>query len=74
MHQHENLACPLADAPDVPPGLRGMVLNGPGRVTNLNIAKWDSWEAYATQFPLESDPDIETAPRQRALLDVIGPT
>jgi hypothetical protein len=63
----------IGDAAAIPPGLRGIALSGPGCVTYLNIAKWDSWVSFAKQFPLADtfDPKIETAPRQRAVLDVI---
>jgi hypothetical protein len=66
----------INEASEVPPALRGFALNGPGCVTYLNIAKWDSWEAFAEHFKkqLESggfNPEIETAPRQRIVLDVI---
>jgi|ERR1700722_4439312 hypothetical protein len=62
----------------LPPGLRGFALREPGSVTVLNIAKWDSWEAFAEQFADELkkeaehgfDPEIETAHRQRIVLDV----
>ena len=62
----------------LPPGLRGFALREPGSVTVLNIAKWNSWEAFAEQFADELkkeaehgfDPEIETAHRQRIVLDV----
>jgi hypothetical protein len=45
----------------------------------LNVAKWDSWEAFAQQFAAQLasgsfNPEIETAPRQRAVLEVISDT
>lgn len=63
----------ICEASGVPAGLRGIALNGPGCVTYINIAKWDSWEAFASHFPLADtfDSEIETASRQRAVLDVI---
>jgi hypothetical protein len=63
----------------MPPGLSGFVLKTPDTVTVLNIARWDSWETFAEQFAEELkreveqgfDREIETAPRQRVVLDVI---
>ena len=63
----------------LPPGLRGFSLSAPGSVTILNIAKWDSWEAFAEEFAAQLqeetehgfDAEIETAPRQRIVLEVI---
>jgi hypothetical protein len=62
------------ESSEMPPGLRGLALNGPACVTYLNIAKWDSWEAFAKQFDTSGigfDPETETAARQRVVLDVI---
>jgi len=67
----------VCDDSKLPPGLRSLVLNGPACVTYINIAKWDSWDAFAKQFDVNavgSDPDIETAARQRMVLDVIEGT
>jgi hypothetical protein len=51
-------------------------MNGPACITYLNIAKWESWEAFAEEFAKQLasagfDPEIETAPRQRMVLDII---
>jgi hypothetical protein len=65
----------ISDAEGIPAGLRGFALNGPACATYLNIAQWDSWEAFIEQFDPNSnvmDSDIETAPRQRAVLNVIA--
>lgn len=62
----------------LPGGLRSLPLNGISCVTYLNVAHWQSWEAFAEQFAdaLASasgfDAEIETAPRQRAVLHVIS--
>jgi hypothetical protein len=64
----------VSDAADLPAGLRGLALNGPTCITYLNIATWDSWEAFAQQFDVSGssfDADTETAPRQRIVLDVV---
>jgi hypothetical protein len=66
----------VSDATGMPAGLRSFALNGSSCVTNLNIAQWQSWEAFAAHFAQQLttgdfDPEIETAPRQRAVLDVI---
>ena len=36
--------------PELSHQLRGFALNGPACVTYLNIAKWESWEAFAEQL------------------------
>jgi len=67
----------VSDATGMPAGLRGFALNGSSCVTYLNIAQWQSWEAFAAHFAQQLtptgdfNPEIETAPRQRAVLDVI---
>ena len=63
----------ISNASEIPPGLRGLALSEPECVTYLNIAKWESWEAFANEFELDEtfDVEIETAPRQRTVLDVI---
>lgn len=64
----------VCDEASLPAGLRGLALNGPGCVTYLNVARWDSWGAFAEQFDVSGvgfDPDTETAARQRIVLDVV---
>lgn len=64
----------VSESPELPAGLRGLALNGPSCITYLNIAHWDSWEAFADQFDVSGmgfDPETETAPRQRLALDVM---
>jgi hypothetical protein len=66
----------VSDSSDLPPELRTFALNGPACLTYVNVAKWESWEAFAEQFKeqLKSgsfNPEIETAPRQRAVLEVV---
>lgn len=63
----------VVDNAVLPKALRTFPLSGPSCVTYLNVANWQSWEAFVKQFAdqLDSsfDPEIETAPRQRAVLD-----
>jgi len=45
-------------------------------VTYLYVSRWDSWRAFEKHF-LEAhqsdfDPEIETAARERIVLDVVG--
>ena len=64
----------ISDNPNLPSGLRSLALNGPACVTYLNIATWESWEAFADQFDVNSpgfDPEIETTARQRTVLDIV---
>jgi hypothetical protein len=65
----------LSDDPNLPPRLRSLALNGPSCITYLNIAEWSSREAFEQEFltkPSDFDEDIETAPRQRMVLDIVG--
>lgn len=63
----------------LPASLRGLVADDTSGVTVINIAKWESWSAFASQFADELareeagafDAEIETAPSQRILLDVV---
>src|ERR1043165_299031 len=62
----------------LPPELQGLQLSGSGCVTYLNIARWDSWKEFAKEFAKQLsgagyDPEIETAPRERAVLGVVDP-
>lgn len=63
----------VSDDAAIPAGLKSLSLGGPGCVTYLNVAKWASWEAFADAFDtgVAFDPEIETAPRQRTVLDVV---
>ena len=65
----------LVDNPSLPGELRSFNLSQPLCVIYLNVARWQSWEAFAAHFAdqLASnfDPEIETVPRQRAVLEVI---
>jgi|SRR6185312_9761789 len=64
---------------NLPASLRGLVADDSSGVTVINIAKWDSWSAFASQFADELareavgafDAAIEVAPSQRILLDVV---
>lgn len=64
----------VVDDISLPTALRSFTLGEPSCVTYLNIAQWKSWEAFARQFGEQIasgsfDPEIETAPRQRAVLE-----
>jgi hypothetical protein len=66
----------LINDSSLPGGLRSFALDQPPAVTYLNVARWQSWEAFAEHFAdqLASgsfNPEIETAPRQRAVVEVI---
>jgi hypothetical protein len=65
----------LVDNSSLPGELRGFALGRPSCVTYLNVARWQSWEAFAEHFAeqLSSsfDAETETARRQRAVLEVI---
>ncbi len=63
----------------LPESLRRLVADDSDGVTVINIAKWESWSAFAAEFAEELarektgafDPAIETAPSQRILLDIL---
>jgi hypothetical protein len=66
----------LVDGSSLPAGLPSFALGEPSSVTYLNVARWQSWEAFAEHFAdqLASgsfNPEIETVPRQRAVVEVI---
>ncbi len=61
---------------DVPEGLRSFTLCKSKCITYLNVAKWETWEAFASQFEDQIaggsfDPEIETAPRERGVLQAV---
>jgi hypothetical protein len=64
----------VSDDADLPPRLRSLALNGPACATYLNIARWDSREAFLQEFQSDFDPELETAPRQRMLLEIVQDT
>ena len=63
----------------LPESLRKLVADDTGGVTVINIARWESWDTFALQFADELareaegafNAEIETAPSQRILLDVL---
>jgi hypothetical protein len=68
-----------SDRRRLPPALRRLVVDETAGVTFINIAKWESWRAFEAQFADQLareevgafDREIETAPSQRILLDVL---
>jgi hypothetical protein len=66
----------VSDDASLPPRLRSFALNGASCATYLNIARWDSREAFEQHFlgagSSDFDPELETSPRQRMLLDVVS--
>lgn len=68
-----------SDMNSLPESMRKLASHKPGEVTVLNIAQWDSWDAFATHFEKEIakeeagvfDPKVETRAGDRILLDVI---
>jgi hypothetical protein len=63
----------------LPENLRRLVADDTGGVTVINVARWESWAAFASHFADELageavgafNAEIETAPSQRLLLDVL---
>ncbi len=69
----------LSEDTGLPPGLRSLELSAPSCVTYLNIARWESWSDFLSAFPKSAegggfDPDVETAPRERAVFEVKAET
>jgi len=66
------------DDPSLPEVLRTWKVAEPNCITYVNIAKWDSWKAFAAHFNVDTerasssnyDPKIETAARQVSILGV----
>jgi hypothetical protein len=58
------------DDPALPEPLQGF--GRAGCVTYINIAKWDSWQAFAEHFKdafsKPYNPEFEVAPRERAVI------
>jgi hypothetical protein len=64
----------LNDSIDLPAEMKSLPLGTAGCVTYLNIAKWESWEAFEKHFadmPSGFDREIETAPAQQAVMCII---
>jgi hypothetical protein len=63
----------------LPRALRFWKVGEPNCITYVNIAKWESWEAFAKHFKIDPardpasnyDPEIETAARQTSILSVL---
>jgi hypothetical protein len=67
----------VSDDEGVPADLRGLSLGYPNGIAYLNIASWKSWAAFRDHFAKAGtgfDPEIETAPAQVAVLDVVEPS
>lgn len=67
----------VLDDISLPAPLRSFAVGHPSCVTYINVAKWKSWESFAQHFadqiskPGGFDPEIEIAPRERAVLGTI---
>jgi hypothetical protein len=69
----------LNDDPSLPEALRSWKVGEPNCITYINVAKWESWEAFATHFTVNGaqdpssnyDPEIETAARQASVLAAV---
>jgi hypothetical protein len=67
------------DDPTLPEALRSWKVGEPNCITYINVAKWDSWEAFAKHFrvyPAQNpssnyDRQIETAARQASVLAAV---
>lgn len=66
----------VCDDARLPPRLRSFRVEGPSCVTYLNVSRWDSWQAFEKHFldahQSDFDPEIETAARERIVLDVVA--
>jgi hypothetical protein len=64
----------LNDAAELPADMKSLPLGTARCVTYLNIAKWRSWESFEKHFsraPFGFDAEIEIAPAQQAVMDII---
>ena len=67
------------DDPALPEALRSWKVGEPNCITYINVAKWDSWEAFAKHFRVDpaQNPSsnyvrqIETAARQASVLAAV---
>jgi heme-degrading monooxygenase HmoA len=67
------------DDPTLPEALRSWKVGEPNCITYINVAKWDSWEAFAKHFRVDPaqnpssnyDRQIETAARQASVLAAV---
>lgn len=62
----------LNSSTDLPESLRSLPIGQREAVTYLNVARWKSAKGFEEWFKPQTthDPEIETADRQRAVLDV----
>jgi|tagenome__1003787_1003787.scaffolds.fasta_scaffold20380533_1 hypothetical protein len=60
----------LNEDPSLPEALRSWKVGEPNCITYINVAKWESWEAFARQFTLNraQDPSSNMIPKSRQLL------
>ncbi len=64
----------LNDSADLPTSMKSLPIGAAHCVTYLNIAKWASWSAFERHFakmPSGFDPEIETAPAQQAVMNIV---
>jgi hypothetical protein len=67
----------LSNDASIPDAMRTLFTILPGSINYLNIAKWRTWQAFVGQCSMEPgyfDPDIENAPRERFVLEIIEET
>jgi hypothetical protein len=63
----------LSNAPELPEPMRSFALDEPGCITYVNIAKWESAEAFRKYFDPQTshDPELEVSDRLRAVLEIV---
>jgi hypothetical protein len=64
----------LNDSGELSADMKSFPLATPGCVTYVNIAKWRSWRAFENHFsavPYTFDAEIETAPAQQAVMEIV---
>ena len=66
----------ITDGAALPPAVPRLLRPSPDAIDYLNVARWRSWESFATQFaaqlsaPAGFDPQIETRRGEIAVLEV----
>ena len=70
----------ITDGTALPPSVPRLMTPEPGAIDYLNVARWRSWEAFATQFAVQLaapggyDPEIETRRGEIVVLDAVAST
>lgn len=67
----------LSEDENIPEAMATLFQRGEGYLTYVNVAKWRRWDSFVGQCKMTPgwyDPEIEVAPRERVVLEIVEQT